>query len=104
MKIIHIVPSLVKGSGVTEMLYQINKNCNSKKFKNYFLLWDNTEKLNFKKNIILKKNINSLFIFFFLLKIYPYTVLQKRTSTLHTTRPLAPNLFIYFYNITIFQF
>mgnify|MGYP003325231900 CR=1 FL=1 len=36
MKVFHIVPSLVKGSGVTEMLYQIHKDCYSKNIQNFF--------------------------------------------------------------------
>ena len=94
MKIIHIVPSLVKGSGVTEMLYQINKNCNSKKFKNYFLLWDNTEKLNLKKNIILKKNINSFFILFFYLK-YIRTQFYKKEQVHFIQHGLWHPIYLY---------
>ena len=98
MKVFHIVPSLVKGSGVTEMLYQIHKDCYSKNIQNFFLLWDKNETYNLKNRIILKKNLNFFFIFFFYFK-FIRSLSKEKEEIFFVQHGLWHPIYIYTYLI-----
>ena len=63
MIVVHIVPSLIKGSGVTEMLTQINDYTKTNGISNFFLTWDEKNSIKIK-NTLVNKSSNPLSIFF----------------------------------------